>query len=100
MALRLFAASEIFFRPSALSRRLELPAFTGGFFAALGAAFRSTVSFARPTDAFAESSNSRKLLPFAAYWSMTLESIVSTLVSRFRAFFAFILLLYHIPMIC
>jgi glutathione S-transferase len=86
---RFFAAEESFFLPSAVRPALDFSAFTGGFFAAFGA-FTSTVCIARATDAFAESSNSRTLGLIAANWSTTFESNVSTLVNRFRAFFAFI----------
>jgi hypothetical protein len=48
------------------------------------------MSVARPTEAFAESSNSRNPRALAGQPSMTLDSIVSTLFNLFSAFFAFI----------
>jgi len=88
-AHRFFAASEILFRPSALRRGRDSVDLAGGFLAAW-ATRAFTTSIARPTEAFAESSNSRNPRALAGQLSMTRDSSDSTLFNLFSAFFDFI----------
>ena len=96
MAQRFLAAIDSLFLPSdERPRRLGDCAFTGGFFGATEDACRLTKSCALTTAAFAESSNSRRPPSSVGYLSIKFVIKDSTLVNRFTAFFAFIVLLYH-----
>jgi hypothetical protein len=89
-AHRFFAASEILFRPAALRPCRDSGDDLAGGLLAAWATRAFTTSIARPTEAFAESSNSRNPRALAGQLSMTRDSIDSTLFNLFRAFFDFI----------
>jgi hypothetical protein len=90
-AHRFFAAREILLLPSAVKRR-ECPvsAFAGAFLEAVVDVWAFTVSLARTTAAFAESSNSTNPSLPPENWSITLDKSTSILFRRLIAFLAFI----------